>query len=215
MHHWLFLAQRPVNRYSEAKIALQRLYPGQNSWYQQIYPPPKESKRSPNYSLDPAHPFVKKNYPLSPLDKTRSWIYQTIAVHPTRNLGFSRRGHVSSCCKIKFDTCNRHCKLNSSHNALLWNRQDEKVYERLNRCARRFSSFPPIYCSTQILTLILILVVINRSWADRHKDTSFLQNMLWHPFAHPPFCLPPLIRFGSVLWNNFRNETWYVRGVSG
>ena len=100
MHHWLFLAQRPVNRYSEAKMSLQRLYPGQNSWYQQIYPPPKESKRSPNYSLDPPHPFVKKNYVLSPLDKTRSWIYQTIAVHPTSNLSFSRRGHVSSCCKI-------------------------------------------------------------------------------------------------------------------
>ena len=81
-------------------------------------PPAKESKRSPNYSLDPPHPFVKKNYALSSLDKTRSWIYQTIAVHPTSNLSFSRRGHVSSCCKI-----------NSSHNALSWNRQDEKVYK--------------------------------------------------------------------------------------
>ena len=63
-------------------------------------PPTKESKRSPKYSLDPPHPFVKKNYALSSLDKTRSWIYQTIAVHPTSNLSFSRRGHVSSCCKI-------------------------------------------------------------------------------------------------------------------
>ena len=60
----------------------------------------KESKRSPNYSLDPPHPFVKKNYALSSLDKTRSGIYQTIAGHPTTNLSFSRRGHVSSCCKI-------------------------------------------------------------------------------------------------------------------
>ena len=82
-------------------------------------PDPKESKRSPNYSLDPPHPFVKKNYALSSLDKTRSWIYQTIAVHPTSNLCFSKGGH-----------CNRHCKLNSSHDALPWNRQDEKVYKR-------------------------------------------------------------------------------------
>ena len=69
-----------------------------------------------------------------------------------------------------------------------------------------FLFFLSSHCSTQILTLILILVVINRSWADRHKDTSFLQNMLCHPFAHPLFCLWQLIRFGSVLWNNFRNE---------
>ena len=64
-----------------------------------------------------------------------------------------------------------------------------------------FLFFLPSHCSPQILTLILMLVVINRSWVDRHKDTSFLQNMLWHPFAHPPFCLRPLIRFGAVLWN--------------
>ena len=62
--------------------------------------PPKERKLSPNYSLDLPHPFVKKNYELSSLDKTPSWIYHTIAVHSTSNLSFSRRGHVSSCCKI-------------------------------------------------------------------------------------------------------------------
>ena len=62
--------------------------------------PPKERKLYPNYSLDLPHPFVKKNYELSSLDKTPSWIYHTIAVHSTSNLSFSRRGHVSSCCKI-------------------------------------------------------------------------------------------------------------------
>ena len=62
--------------------------------------PPKERKLSPNYSLDLPHPFVKKNYELSSLDKTPSWIYHTITVHSTSNLSFSRRGHVSSCCKI-------------------------------------------------------------------------------------------------------------------
>ena len=90
-----------------------------------------------------------------------------------------------------------------------------KIIKDLTAVRGGFLFFLSSHCSTQILTLILILVVINRSWADRHKDTGFLQNMLWHPFAHPPFCLWPLIRFGSVLWNNFRNETWYVRGVSG
>ena len=35
-------------------------------------PSPKESKRSQNYSLDPPHPFVKKNYALKSLQKTRS-----------------------------------------------------------------------------------------------------------------------------------------------
>ena len=88
-----------------------------------------------------------------------------------------------------------------------------KIIKDLTGVRGGFLFFLSSHCSTQILTLILILVVINRSWADRHKDTSFLQNMLWHPFAHPLFCLRPLIRFGSVLWNNFRNETWYVRGV--
>ena len=39
--------------------------------------PPKESKLSPNYSLDPPHPFVENNYELSSLDKTPSWIYQS------------------------------------------------------------------------------------------------------------------------------------------
>ena len=38
-------------------------------------PPPKKNKLSPNYSLDPTHPFTKKNYDPSAVDKTRSWIH--------------------------------------------------------------------------------------------------------------------------------------------
>ena len=62
--------------------------------------PPKESKLSPNYSLDPPHPFILNNYELSSLDKRPREYTKAIAVHPTSNLSFSRRGHVSSCCKI-------------------------------------------------------------------------------------------------------------------
>ena len=155
-YHWLFLAQLPVNRYSEAKIALQRLYPAQNSWYQQKYPPSKESKRSLNYSHDPPHPFVKKNYALRSLDKARSWIYQTIAVHPTRNLSFSRRGHVSSCCKIKFDTCNRHCKLNRVFSLtwpasmqIYWNKKRKRLHKKGVQLPQDWfgtPTWPPFHC---------------------------------------------------------------------
>ena len=40
-------------------------------------PSPKERNVSPNYSLDPPHPFVKKTYELSSLDKTPLSIYQS------------------------------------------------------------------------------------------------------------------------------------------
>ena len=85
---------------------------------------PKDSKLSPNYSLDPPHPFVKKNYDLGSVDKTPSWIYQSYSIHHTSNLSFGRRGYISSCCKINSTLATDTCKLNGSQNALLWNRDE-------------------------------------------------------------------------------------------
>ena len=83
---------------------------------------PKDSKLSPNYSLDPPHPFVKKNYDLSSVRP--SGIHQSYSIHHTSNLSFGRRGYISSCCKINSTLAADTCKLNGSHNALLRNRDE-------------------------------------------------------------------------------------------
>ena len=110
---------------------------------------PKDSKLSPNYSLDPPHSFVNKNYDLSSVDKTPSWIYQSYSIHHTSNLRFGRRGYISSCCKINSTLATDTCKLNGNLNALLRNRDETFVC-----VCGGFLSFLPSHSSTQILTVI-------------------------------------------------------------
>ena len=62
---------------------------------------PKDSNLSPNYSLDSPHPFVKRNYDLSSVNKTPSWIYQSYSIHHTSNLSFGRRVWKAKWCKIQ------------------------------------------------------------------------------------------------------------------
>ena len=68
-----------------------------------------------------------------------------------------------------------------------------------------FPAFPPM--------LVLkfwpqFLLVIYRTWADRHKYAGFSQNMLRHPFGYPSFSLQSFLGFGAVTWKNVRNGTF-------
>ena len=117
--------------------------------------PPKERKLSPNYSLDLPRPFVKKNYQLSSLDKTPSWIYHTIAVPWFYKQSQFQQAwpRFQFCCRCRINLTAL-CILNSSHNALLWNRQDETFIKDLTDVRGGFLFFLPSHSSAQILTLI-------------------------------------------------------------
>ena len=111
----------------------------------------KKSKLSPNYSLDPPHPFVKNNRDPSAADKTRPRIYQSCSTHHATSNFFSAGLATFSDAMTNSTLATHTWKLNSSCNALLSN--ETFITDKEGVCGG-FLSFLPSYSSIQILTLI-------------------------------------------------------------